>query len=227
MADLAWGNREEYQWLIDATANARLDFFRTLGQPDHNVWHPTAVPVDPGGPCWPTRPAWRRIRAGKQTIISSSGLTDPFDNAGEPNIGYAVEVAMATADEIPEQLHPSWLLDLAVGVSNQASVDRRFNLRAAKFGVFLFGAPGDPASYGDWIDRSGTLGFLIGLPIPGVETTIKLPAGNAVFLMAKLLSPNEYEFVATRGLEGARTLVERFGQDGNGHLSSLKRASVV
>jgi len=154
-------------------------------------------------------------------------LTDPFDGVDGPNIGYAVEVALATADEIPEQLHPSWLLDLTIAVSNQAAVDGRFHLRAAKFGVFLFGAPGAPAPYSDWLDRTGTLGFLIGLPIPEAETTMNLPAGNAVLLMAKLLRPAEYEFVASRGYDGARILVERFGMDGSYHLSSLKRASVV
>ena len=221
-----WGQSANYVCLAHAIADARLAFFRTLGEPDEQVWSPTAVPNTPNGPRWPRRPAWRRIKVGSQTIISSSGLTDPFD-ADEPNIGFAVEVAIATNDEIPEQLHPSWLLDLAVAVSNQAAVDGRFYLRAGKFGAFLFGAPGAPAMYEQWIDPTGTLGFLVGVPIPDVSGNMKLPLANAMFLVAKLLTPAEYEFIAERGPQGAREVVERFGKDQTYHLSSLHRKSVV
>jgi hypothetical protein len=213
--------------LSHAIAEARLAFFRTLGKPDEQIWSPTAVPNTPGGPKWPRRPAWRRIRVANQTIISSSGLTDPFDQADEPNIGFAVEVAVATIDEIPQQLHPSWLMDLTVAVSNQAAIEGRFYLRADKFGVFLFGAPRAPASYGPWLDRTGTLGFLVGVPIPDISRTMKLPLGNAMFLMAKLLTPAEYEFIATYGLAAAESVIERFGKDQTYHLSSLHRKSVV
>ena len=65
------------------------------------------------------------------------------------------------------------------------------------------------------------------MPIPGVDTAIKLPAGPAKFLMAKLLTPAEYAFVAKSGLQGAHELVKRFADDGTHHISSLHRASVV
>jgi hypothetical protein len=213
--------------LTRGIAEARLAFFRTLGKPDEQIWSPTAVPNTPGGPRWPRQPGWRRIRAGTQTIVASSGLTDPFENAGEPNIGFAVEVGVATNDEIPEQLHPSWLLDLAVAVSNQAAIDGRFYLRADKFGAFLFGAPCAPATYNNWLDRTGALGFLVGVPIPGVSGTMELPVANAMFLIAKLLTPAEYEFIGRHGPQGARVVVERFSENQTHHLSSLHRKSVV
>jgi hypothetical protein len=226
MTDTPWGQSDDYRRLAEATSTARLEYFRTLGQPDQDAWLPAAVPEVPGGPVWPTRPAWRRIRDGKQTIVSSSGLTDPFGIHDGPNLGFGVEVALATTDEIPEKLHPSWLLDLTVAVSNQAAIDGRFYLRAAKFGVFLFGVPG-PKSYANWLDSSGTLGFLIGVPAPGVEPIMKLPVGSAAFLITKLLTPKEYEFVASRGLDGALKLVSLFDENGTHHLSSLNRPSVV
>jgi hypothetical protein len=224
MTDAHWGQSSDFYRLTDETGKARLEYFRTLGQPDEQAWLPTAIPE--GGPVWPSRPAWRRIRAGKQTIVCSSGLSDPFNILDGPNLGFGVEVALATMDEIPEKLHPSWLLDLSVAVSNQAAADGRFYLRAQKFGVFLFGAPG-PKSYNEWLDASGTLGFLIGVPAPGMELTMKFPVGDAMLLMTKLLTPKEYDFVANRGPEAAHKLVELFAQDGSHHLSSLNRASVV
>jgi hypothetical protein len=71
------------------------------------------------------------------------------------------------------------------------------------------------------------MGFLVGVPVPGASITLALPVGMATLLVAKLLTPAEYGFVAARGLEGAQQLVERFAQSGTHHLSSLARTSVV
>ena len=56
---------------------------------------------------------------------------------------------------------------------------------------------------------------------------MKLPPGNAMFLVAKLLTPAEYEFIATYGQAAAESVIERFGKDQTYHLSSLHRKSVV
>lgn len=227
MANVSWGESEEYEPAIAAASEARLTYFRTLGEPDPDVWFPLVNPAFQGGPAWPTRPAWQRIRAGGHTIIASSGLTDPFADADGPNTGFGVEVAVATADVMPEDPRPSWLLELAQTVSHQAAEDGRFHLRHAKFGVFLFGVRGASDAFREWLDDTGTMGFLVGLPLPGGSTTIPLPAGSAALLVAKLLTPAEYGFVTARGLDGAKQLVEAFERDGTQHLSSLARSSAV
>jgi hypothetical protein len=229
MTEAEFGDSDEFGQLIDETATARLAYFRTLGEPDADVWMPFVNPAFQGGPAWPTRPAWQRIRCGEQTIIASSGLTDPFPDAEGPNLGFAVETAVATSDALPSDLRPTWLLELAQAISDQAAADGRFHLRHAKFGVFLFGLRLRDASdeFSNWVDETGTMGFLVGLPIPNASITFALPAGTATLLTAKLLSPAEYAYVASRGLEGGQHLAERFSQDGTHHLSSLARASVV
>jgi hypothetical protein len=227
MADVAWGESDGYERAIAAAGEARLAYFRTLGEPDADVWFPLINPAFRGGPAWPTRPAWQRIRAGGRTIITSSGLTDPLAEADGPNVGFGVEVAVATADEVPVDLRPSWLLDLAQAVSHQAAEDGRFHLRHAKFGAFLFGVRGASDVFRGWVDGGGTMGFLVGVPLPGASTAIPLPAGTAALLIAKLLTPAEYGYVAARGPDGAEHLVEAFGRDGTHHLSSLTRASAV
>ena len=227
MADGSWGESEEYERSIDAAGAARQAYFRALGEPDADVWFPLINPAVRGGPAWPTRPAWQRIRGSGQTVIASSGLTDPFADADGPNVGFGVDLAVATADEMPADLRPSWLLELAQTVSHQAAADGRFHLRHARFGVFLFGVRGASDLFRGWLDDTGTMGFLIGVPPPGASTTIPLPAGPATLLVAKLLTPAEYQFVAARGPEGAHQLVERFAQSGTHHLSSPGRASVV
>jgi hypothetical protein len=227
MSDTPWGRSDDYERLIQAAGETRGVYFRTLGEPDTDVWMPIVNPAFQGGPAWPTRPAWQRIRTGDQTIIASSGLTDPFGDADEPNVGFAVETAVATTDPLPPDLRPSWLLELAIMISTHAAADDRFHLRRTRFGTFLFGVRGDSDLFRDWLDPTGTMGFLVGVPVSGVSTTIPLPAGTATLLVAKLLTPAEYGFVAARGPEGAQQLVALFGQSGTHHLSSLSRASVV
>ena len=41
----SWATSHEYADLTEATAQARLSYFRALGEPDKDVWSPTAVPL--------------------------------------------------------------------------------------------------------------------------------------------------------------------------------------
>jgi hypothetical protein len=228
MADVAWGESDKYSQLLHATGEARRSCFRTLGEPDADVWAPPINPALMGGPAWPTRPAWQRIRDGERTTIASSGLSDPFPDADGPNVGFGVETAVATTDALPADLRPSWRLDIAQAVSDQAAADGRFHLRQAKFGLFLFGVRMAASEFWrPFADAEGYCGFLLGQSVPGLNPTIRLPAGDAVLLLAKLLTPAEYEYAAAEGPEGAKHLGELFARDGSYHLSSRGRVSVI
>ncbi|MBV8146258.1 MAG: hypothetical protein JO184_14770 [Gammaproteobacteria bacterium] len=220
------GASKEYQRLFDATNAARLAYFRTLGDPDSEVW---SDPVTQAGPAsrWPNTPAWQCIRGQGCTLIASSGLTAPFAEADGPNLGLRIETAVATMEALPTDVHATWLFELAVAVSSQAVMDGRFHLRHQRFGAFLFSVQGAPGVFRDCVDPAGTLAFLVGLPLNGQSTTINLPAGSASLLMAKLLTPAEFAFVVAHGQEGAQKLIELFAADGSAHFSSLRRDSAV
>jgi hypothetical protein len=227
-ADVGWGEFDEYEQRLAATREARMAYFRTLGEPDAEVWAPPVNPTFLGGPSWPIRPAWQRIRAGGQTTIASSGLSDPYCDDDVPNLGFGIETAVATADELPDDLRASWLLDIAQAVSEQAVADGQFHLRHARFGLFLFGVRMEASgSWRPFVDAEGYCGLLLGQSVPGLNPTIRLPAGDAVLLTAKLLTPAEYVYAATNGPEGARRLGELFARDGSHHLSSRRRTSVL
>jgi hypothetical protein len=224
---LPWGLSKEYERLVTATGKARLRYFRTLGEPDVDVWAPVINPIFQGGPAWPTRPAWQPIRNGNQTLIASSGLSDPSGDAEAPNLGFGIETIVTTTDAVGENLHHSWAFELARMISHHAAADGRFDLRHAKFGLFLFGVPTAIDDYRDLADEEGYLGFLLGLPIPGVSMTFSLPSGTATLLTAKVLTRVEYRYAAGHGPEGSQRLGELFQQDGSHHVSSLERSSVV
>jgi len=219
------GASAAYQRLFDATAAARLAYFRTLGEPGPILSDPTAR----GEPAsrWPNTPAWQCIRGQGNTVIASSGLTAPFAEADGPNVGFGIETAVATSDPVPDDVRGTWLLELALAVSNQAAMDGQFQRRHQQFGVFLFSTRAPAGSFKGWLDQTGDLAILIGVPVTGHSTEIDLPAGSASLLMAKLLTPAEFSFVVARGPEGAQKLVEAFAADGSGHFSSLQRTSVV
>lgn len=227
MADESKSPEERRENLIEATGEARSAYFRTLGEVDEDVWAPMVNPRFQGGPVWPTRPAWRCIRREDQTLIASDGLSDPYYEVEEPEQGFGVEVALATADEVPADIRTCWLFDLACSLSTNATTDGRFLLRHQKYGAFLFSMPGDAEKYPGWVDDNGEMAFLVGVPAPGIPAAIELPAGTAALLVAKLLTPAEYAFVAAGAAAAARQLVETFREDGTHHLSSLSRKSAV
>ncbi len=224
---------KEHGRLLDEASDARHKYFHSLGQPDSDVWFPIINPAFIGGPAWPTRPAWQRIRKTSEqpnqeiNFIVSCGLTNPFGDANGPNIGFGVEIAVATAENVNENLRTAWLMELAEGISNLAAQDGRFNLRQEKFSVFLMGIRKMSDRFSHLADAEGYVGILLGLPIPGVDHQIPLPAGNAVLIAAKLLMKDEYEYVAAQGLEAAIRLKELFEKDGSNYNSTLKRASVL
>jgi hypothetical protein len=223
-----WGQSEAYEQLLEATCAARRAYFETLGTLDDEHWAPIVNPIFRGGPAWPTRPGWQRIRNGEQTILVSDGLSDPIADAEGPNVGFGVEILMATPETIGAYLPGFWLWDGVSLLSNYAAQDGQFDLRYARYGLFLYGMPNpEEERYQGWADEQGYLGFLLGLPLPGLPTTFALPAGNAVMLVAKLLTRAEYEYAANEGPSGAQRLAHLFEQDGSQHLSSLNRSSVI
>ncbi|MBL8811186.1 MAG: hypothetical protein JNM43_13500 [Planctomycetaceae bacterium] len=217
--------------LIHDTASRRNDYFATLGQLDGN-WSPIVNPRFADGPAWPTRPGWQRITNGRTTMIASSGLTDPWFESQASNNGIGVETIIATNDALPAdlmQMTATWLYQFAVAISNAAATDGRFALRHDKYGIFLFGVPHSDYldASDDWICYDDCFGFLIGIQIPQQEMTFPLPGGDARLLTAKLLTPDEYIFVADNGPNGAAKLNALFVADGSHHLSSIQRSSAL
>lgn len=223
-------SENELDELIQATSFQRNAYFSTLGELDGN-WQPIINPRFADGPVWPTRPGWQRICNGRTTMVASSGLTDPWFESQEPNAGLGIETLVATNDDLPSdlmQMAETWLYQFSVAVANAAAADGRFALRYDKYGNFLFGVPYTGLEgLREWICDDDCFGFLIGIPMPHQSMRFTLPGGEAHLLTAKLLTPDEYRFVADEGPEGAARLRQLFVANGSYHLSSVRRESVI
>jgi hypothetical protein len=225
-----FGESDGYDAFITATNEARLAFFRTLGEPEPHIWTHYTPPAFHGLPDWPTRPAWQVMRRNSDTLIATSGLSDPFFEAEGPTHGLGIEILVGTADPITASAFgstASWLFDLIARVSYYAaSAEGRFLQRYAKYGLFLIGIHAG-SYFAEQADSEGFAGVLVGLPVLGVTLTFQLPAGETRLLAAKLLMKREYEYVAAEGLPAANDLSRKFAEDGSDYLSSHQREAVV
>lgn len=224
---------EDLGQIIEESESRRNGYFEQLGQLDGN-WRTIVNPrfTEDQEPVWPTSPAWQRIQSGQTTMIASSGLSDPWYESEEPNIGLGIELLIATNDELPAdatKMMTTWLYQLAIALATGAAVDGQCRLRHEKYGLFLYGVQTNGVSdvLDNWVCYDDRFGFLVGIPIPHQNMTFELPGGEACLLTAKLLTPSEYRFVADNGPEGAARLSQEFAANGSHHLSSLARPSVV
>src|SRR3954465_8802204 len=104
------------------TYEARELYTRQLGAADPDFLAPMLNPSLMGGPMWPDlRQAWRVVRNGGNTIILSDGLSDPFSDEADPNVGFGIEVLGESSDSMSDQLQASWLMDLVYQISQQCA----------------------------------------------------------------------------------------------------------
>src|SRR5207249_11940826 len=99
--------------LLQKTYEARDKYVRGLGEVNPYVLAPAMNPGFLGGVRWPDlRQAWRVIRRGPNTLVTSDGLSDPFAGDPAPNVGFGVEVLAETPDALPDALQKTWLFDV-------------------------------------------------------------------------------------------------------------------
>lgn len=212
---------------LQATYEARDRFVHSLGQADADVLAPLINPSFMGGPMWPDlRQAWRVVRRGANTIIISDGLSDPFSDALDPNVGFGVEVLAETTDALPEQLQTTWLFDLVYQVSQQCAAHGGVRDLIEELGLLSLELPMSDVLQAV-ATRNNRAGVLLGLAAPDLETEFELPGGMVRVVTAKLLWPSELDHAATSGSAAREDLAQRFASDGTYHRSSMSRKPVI
>jgi hypothetical protein len=212
---------------LQATYEARDRFVNSLGVANPDVLAPLMNPSFMGGPIWPDlRQAWRVVRSGPYTIVMSDGLSDPFSDEAEPNIGFGLEVLAETPDAMPEPLQASWLFDLVYQVSQQCAGHGGVRELIDELGLLSLELPVSeglqPAA-----TSNNRVGVILGVATPGKQTEFTLPGGTVRVLTAKVLWPSELDYVVSNGEAGREELAKRFAADGTHHRSSMSRAAVI
>ncbi len=216
-------NQQDWQSAKEGIVDARLDYFESLGRVDTRPLSLRDIPSKSGvGEIPPI--GWRRIRNEQFSMIFSEGLSDPLENA-ETNTGHGFEIMVETTDVIPVP-SSSWLFEISIGVSRIASNSADFLnfIENKELGSLLFPIS---SSLTDFETSDGRIGVFVGIQSPLIPRVIHSPSGDIKVVTAKLLTPQEIDFLTGSSPERYEELRDRFVTTKDYHLSSLDRESVV
>jgi hypothetical protein len=183
-------------------------------------------------PAWPnTRQAYRVVRPKTSLIIASDGLSDPFVGTDMDDVsGFGTEVFIETPDLVGadfDAIRAGWAFGLienfAMNVADWGGIADQLKKYSVMSTEFPFAGALPP----EWLNDRGAAGFLINTPVAGRLSETQTPFGHVMIVALTLLHPAELAFVAANGQSGRDRLVETLQAKGMGHMSSLRRPSVI
>ena len=214
--------------LFDTTCNARNKLYASFGKVDPDVIAHAINPAFMGGPAWPAlRQAFNIIHQGKNTLVISNGLADPFDDVEEKNSGFGIEVYAETKEPIEGSISNSNLFKLLYAVAQQAAHSGRMAEFVKKYGVITMELYADDCGLHDYQNENGMVGVMIGIEHPDLPKQIEFPGGEVILASVQVLTPSELEYVAEFRAEGRNELHKRFRDSDLHHFITKSRASLV
>lgn len=233
-----------HQILLDQTQSAMDRHWASVGQVEDDVIAYMIPPGLQGGPDWPTvRQAYRVVRRPDTVIISTDGMSDPYmDDDGEN--GFGMEVFIETAD-IPAELSGapgdvaslkhSWAFELLEHAAGLVASNGGFRDRLDSVGSISSECSGVSGSHSvgaqvpaRFVTGDDSVGLLLGGPEPDFPSLVTdTPMRSVRLVPLVVLTAAELEFVRAGGPEARRELANRLAARPRGHLSDLKRESVV
>lgn len=217
----------------------------SVGTVERDVLSYIISPSFSGGPYWPsTRQAYRVVRRGDTVIIATEGLSDPFDDPEGMGNGFEMELFIETAD-IPEHvrgslgevdpLKRSWAFELVEHVAKTVVDAGGITHQLEQYGALSLEIPGFSLSHhmSDqvptlFVTEDDSTGVLLGAPEPDFSTRLDdMPLSPVSLVPVVLITASELEYVRAGGRVAREDLVNRLKAAGIGHLSTLRRASVI
>lgn len=238
---------ERYQTLLDETHAAMDRHWQKVGYVESDVIAEIIPSVFMGGPAWPTiRQAYRIVRRENSILLTTDGMSDPFDEEGAdvPGNGFGMELFIETADipaefagsrgDVAEIKH-AWafeLLDhLAAVVADRGGIREDIegsgcistelpgvsDTRAIKFQV--------PERF---ITDDDSIGLLFGGPAPDFPSLVPdAPQRPVMLIPVVLLTADELSHIRANGREGRAQIIEALKRSPVGFRSDLTRSSVL
>ncbi|RAL24221.1 suppressor of fused domain protein [Thermoflavimicrobium daqui] len=224
-------NETLYQAQVDRSIEIRAQFWKSIGNVDPYVLTHLINPAFMNGPTWPAlRQAFLKIDTPSSVILTSDGLSDPFEELNELNQGLGMECFMESeeleAQTDMSEINKTWQFQILYQVSQNIANHGRVRELLEHYGVLsmeLFDIDLPDA----FIDEEGRVGILIGMDAPNIPSKISLPGGEIQMVSVKLITLSELDYIRHHGAEGRRKLVDLFYSHRSYHQSSIHRDSVV
>jgi len=179
------------------------------------------------GPEWPSDAGWIALQHGDCACIMSDGLSDPWVETDRLATGLGLEVFIESPaihlpeNETPMALADTWLFPMTAEISHTlASYPRLCSKLLA----------GEPLSLRFNIehikDGRGLVGTLLHVP-QTMDATLPTALGPVQLIAGTLLTGDELAWLAGKGEQGRRDLLEKLYQQGIGSQSLPDRSSLV
>lgn len=215
--------------LLESVADARARAWRAVGDVDPYVSAHIVNPAFFGGPSWPGfRQAFVHVRLPDgRPLAATDGLTDPYEDAPD-GTGVGAELFLVNED-LPGEASTasaSWAFQLLYqAAQNIAYQGPAFVAGIERYGALSMSIPGvdAPEVWSDGVE----VGVLLGVPVPGLPSTIELPTGAVRALSVLPLRREELDEILDGGAEARRDIADRMSRLDAATLASNGRPSVL
>jgi hypothetical protein len=213
-----------YEDHFDKSCELRNEFWQSVGKLDTDVITHLINPSFIGGPAWPSlRQAFATIRRPDVTIITSDGLSDPYEEGDNDYNGLGMEVYVETTP-IEGSVQHTWQFQLvyqaAQLMAEQGNVINLLNeLTYITTEFYDVDIP--------FKTERGTVGAILGLPSTRFKDEVTLSLESVKMVNIKLLTLAELNYILQNGEEGRLKVAELLIKQGDATLSTLERPSVI
>lgn len=223
-----------YEAHFDQSAELRTTHWKSIGNLHPDVITHLINPAFMGGPEWPsTRQAFVIVDTPAGTILSSDGLSDPYNDFDEnpenqQYNGIGCEFYLECNELLTsfDEVKSSWQFSvvyqaaqLAAGNPNIASIIEEYGYVSTE----LYHCTVPDA----FLNEHGRAGVLLGLASAQVPSHLELSLETIRLVNVTLLTPEELEYITTHGNEGRLEVAKRLEALETSGKSFLERKSVV
>ncbi len=223
----------KYEEHFKISCEKRDEYWNKIGEPFTDVIGNMINPSFMGGPRWPSlRQAHIGIKIDNGTIISTDGLSDPYDdydnNADNQNYnGIGIEIYSISENKFKsiQEIIESWEFKIIKQVSNLVASNPNISntLNEYKFISTTINGAGLPQKF---INDDGGTGILLGIENNIVQKKLQLSIENISLVNVTLLMKNELDYILENGADARNEIANKMKDKGYYKLQK-ERKSVI
>ncbi|PCJ82805.1 MAG: hypothetical protein COA52_19975 [Hyphomicrobiales bacterium] len=219
---------EAFDSALTESIRARWLFWSETGDLAPDLIMPQVNPIYKNVPAWPSdRLAFLTIERDVSTIITTDGLSDPFESGSQGSQGYGIELFMDLAERpLSEQSRTIAVETLMTAAYNTVARGGLDDL-LEEHGVFSMEFPESdlPATH---LTADGSAGVLLGGPLAEFSADPILgPLGDIELISITLLTGRETELIRRNGAGARAEIAQNLLEAGIGHRSVVGRPSII